>query len=58
LEGTEWVPVKIVPGGFHTSDLVTQNGAVNAGVKKVIDEVVEQIAEWVREFPRRKHWRG
>jgi hypothetical protein len=58
LEGTEWVPVKIVPGGFHTSDLVTQNGAVNAGVKKVIDEVVEQIAEWVGEFPKRKHWRG
>jgi hypothetical protein len=58
LEGTEWVPVKIVPGGFHTSDLVTQNGAVNAGAKKVIDEVVEQIAEWVDEFPKRKHWRG
>jgi hypothetical protein len=58
LASTEYVPVKIVPGGFHTSDLVTQNGAVNAGVQKVIDEVVEQIAEWVGEFPRHKHWKA
>lgn len=58
LASTKQVPVKIVPGGFHTSDLVTQNGAVNEEVKQVIDEVVEQIAAWVGEFPKRGYWRA
>jgi hypothetical protein len=53
LQGTEQVPVLVVPGGFHTSDLITQNGLVNAGAKEVQDAVVKQLADWVGEFPRR-----
>lgn len=58
LESTEQVPVYVVPGGFHTSDLVTRNGDVNEGCKEVIDAEVQQLVEWVAEFPKRKHWRG
>ncbi|GAB1739785.1 hypothetical protein NU219Hw_g4722t1 [Hortaea werneckii] len=56
LRSTEEVPVLVVPGGFHTSDLVTRNGEVNEGCQKVIDEEVRQIAEWVAEFPKRRRW--
>ncbi|KAI9692228.1 MAG: hypothetical protein M1822_006458 [Bathelium mastoideum] len=44
-------PINIVPGGFHTSDLVTQNGAVNASCQAVIDKEVQQLADWVAEWP-------
>ncbi len=57
LVSTRQAPVQIVPGGFHTSDLITRNGAVNAGVKAVIDEEVRQIKEWVAEWPARG-WHG
>lgn len=58
LESTEQVPVEIVPGGFHVSDMLTENGKVNAGVQAVIDEVVQQLAEWVDEYPkwRQRRW--
>ena len=58
LESTAAVPVNIVPGGFHTSDLVTENGVVNAGCLAVIDEEVNQLAAWVAEYPTRTHWRA
>lgn len=51
LQSTAQVPVNIVPGGFHTSDLATENGAVNAGCKAVIDKEVAQLVEWVGEWP-------
>jgi hypothetical protein len=49
-------PVVIVPGGFHTSDLVTQNAKANAGAKAAIDEAVSIMKEWVGEFKHGKHW--
>jgi hypothetical protein len=49
-------PVVIVPGGFHTSDLVTQNARVNAGAKAAIDEAVGIMVNWVGEFKHGKHW--
>ena len=60
LNSTEKVPVVIVPGGFHVSDMVTQNGKANAGVQEAIDQVVAQLAAWVAEFPKRhgREWRG
>lgn len=62
LEGSEALPVKVVEGGFHTSDLVTRNGVVNQGCAEVISEVVAQLSSWVEEFPRqgrgRGRWRG
>jgi hypothetical protein len=38
-------------GGFHTSDLVTENGVVNPGCAAVQVQVVSQIMEWVGEYP-------
>lgn len=52
LQSTAAVPVNIVPGGFHTSDLITANGVANAGCQAVIDKEVTQLAEWVAEYPR------
>ena len=52
LQSTAEHPVIIVPGGYHTSDLVTKNGAVNAGVKAAIDVVVAQMKSWVEEHPK------
>ena len=37
LQSSTKTPVNVVPGGFHGSDMVTQNGIVNAGCKSVID---------------------
>jgi hypothetical protein len=53
LKSTEKVPVEMVPGGFHVSDLVTSNGVANAGVKAVQDKVVAQLSAWVAEFPKK-----
>lgn len=50
MESTAQVPIDIVPGGFHVSDMVTENGAVNEGVQQVIDEVMQQLVEWVGEW--------
>lgn len=52
LQSTEKAPVVIVPGGFHTSDLITKNGQVNAGAKKAIDTALAQMKTWVAEFPK------
>lgn len=46
------VPVLEVQGGFHTSDLVTENGAVNPGCAAVQKQIVEQIVKWVNEYPK------
>lgn len=51
LKSTEQVPVNVVPGGFHTSDLLTANGRANEGCKEVIDAEVAQVVAWVKEWP-------
>ena len=57
LESTEEVPLLIVPGGFHVSDMVTENGKVNKAVKAVQDAEVAQMVEWIGEWPRnRRRW--
>jgi len=47
-------PVLDVPGGFHTTDLITENGAVNPGCATVQAQVVKQITTWVGEYPGKK----
>ncbi|KAF2764574.1 serine carboxypeptidase [Teratosphaeria nubilosa] len=51
LQSTAAVPVNVVPGGFHTSDLVTENGEVNEGCQVVIDKTLAQLESWVNEWP-------
>ena len=50
LASTTAVPTFLVPQGMHCSDLLTRNGAVNAGVKKVQDDVAKIMKGWVDEF--------
>lgn len=50
LESTEEVPVMVVPGGFHCTDLTLRNGEYNAGVKEVIDAGVTQMVDWIGEY--------
>ena len=50
LESSAALPVLVVPGGFHTSDLLTENGRDNPGCQAVIDAEVNQLAEWVGEW--------
>jgi len=47
-------PVLDVPGGYHTSDLVTANGAANAGCAAVQAQIVSTIKEWVSEYPAKR----
>lgn len=61
LQTTEQVPVEIVPGGFHVSDMLTDNGKANATVQAVIESIVAQLVEWVNEWPgdgHRKRWKA
>lgn len=50
LQSSTGNPIVIVPGGFHTSDLVTQNGEVNSGAQKAIDEALSIMKSWVKDF--------
>ena len=54
LETSEQVPVRVIPGGMHCSDLYAQNWAANDGVRRVVDEEVENMKVWVGEFYREK----
>lgn len=55
MQSTAEHPVVIVPGGFHTSDLLIENGEVNAGVQAAIDAVIAQMKTWVAEWPAYKY---
>ncbi|KAJ5826037.1 hypothetical protein N7474_003175 [Penicillium riverlandense] len=50
LQSRPSAPVHVIPDGIHCSDLILENGAVNAGVQAVIDAEVAQIKEWVAEY--------
>ncbi len=52
LQSTPDIPVYIVPGGIHCTDLIAKNGIENAGVQHVIDEVIAAMVGWVAEFPK------
>lgn len=50
LNSTAQHPLQIIPGGFHCSDLILKNGAVNEGVQTVIDNEIAQIVAWVEGY--------
>jgi hypothetical protein len=54
LQSTPQAPVEIIPGGIHCSDMIAGNGAVNAGVQKVIDTEVAIMKGWVTEYYNKK----
>lgn len=50
LPSTPEHPLRIIPGGFHCSGLMMENGAANAEVQTVIDNEIAQIKAWVAEY--------
>ncbi|OAF60366.1 hypothetical protein VC83_03247 [Pseudogymnoascus destructans] len=57
LTSTEEIPVIIIPGGFHCSDLILKN-YIDPGVKKVVDKEIEILKGWVGEWYEGKPGRG
>lgn len=55
LVSTKEQPVNVIPGGFHGSDMIYDNGEDNAGVLAVIENEVAVIKGWVDEFYATKH---
>lgn len=54
LESTPELPVHVIPGGIHCSDLRLSNSEANEGVKEVTDAVIATMKEWVGEFYEEK----
>lgn len=54
LESTEELPVRVIPGGIHCSDLYGQNWDVNPEVKSIADAEVANMKKWVAEFYEEK----
>ncbi|CAK7227270.1 hypothetical protein SCUCBS95973_006483 [Sporothrix curviconia] len=54
LASSNNVPVHIVPGGVHCSDVYAENWAVNADVKAVVDAETATIVQWVNDFYQEK----
>lgn len=52
LASTSEVPVHVVPGGIHCSDLDTKNGLVNPGCAAIQKAELSQLKQWVSEFPK------
>jgi hypothetical protein len=58
LQSTTKVPVNVVPGGFHCSDLSIKNGDVNAGAAAVQKAEIAQIKAFVQQWPGQKGYGG
>lgn len=57
LQSTPELPVRVVTGGIHCSDLYGQNWAVNAELQALVDDEVANMKEWVEEFYLQKRKR-
>jgi hypothetical protein len=56
-ESTPEMPIRVVPGGVHCSDLYGQNWAVNPELKAIVDDEVANMQRWVNEFYVQKNKR-
>ncbi|KAK4160176.1 serine carboxypeptidase S28-domain-containing protein [Cladorrhinum sp. PSN259] len=54
LKSTEQLPIRVVKGGQHCSDLYGQNWDVNDDVKKLVEDVLVNMKKWVGEFYEEK----
>lgn len=54
VESTKELPVRLVKGGTHCSDLYAPNWAANEGVKKLAFEAAAEMAGWVGEWYEEK----
>ncbi len=54
LKSTAELPINLIPGGIHCSDLYGFNWNVNPEVKEIAQREAAQIAAWVDEFYQEK----
>ncbi|AEO59356.1 hypothetical protein MYCTH_2307580 [Thermothelomyces thermophilus ATCC 42464] len=54
VQSTERLPVRLVKGGTHCSDLYGQNWAVNEDVKKLAQDAADEMTGWVGEWYEEK----
>jgi len=54
VNSTEKLPVRVLKGGTHCSDMYAPNWEANEGAKRAADEQVEEMKGWVAEFYREK----
>lgn len=54
VKSTEQLPIRLVKGGQHCSDLYGQNWDVNDDLKKLVEDVLENMKKWVGEFYEEK----
>lgn len=52
MQNTTKQAVIVVPGGYHMSDMITENGELSPEIQGAIDTAVQQIKSWVDEFGR------
>ncbi len=57
LKSTKDVPVNIVPGGFHCSDMTMRNAEANPGVEAVVAHNVRIIKGWTADWYKQKKTR-
>ncbi|KAK0733165.1 serine carboxypeptidase S28-domain-containing protein [Lasiosphaeria miniovina] len=50
LKSTEQLPVRVIAGGMHCSDLYGPNWGVNPGVQQIVNDEVANIKTWIAEF--------
>ena len=56
LQSTPVLPVNIVPGGFHCTDLLIRNGDANPGCAAVQKAEVQEISGFVAQWPKQGGW--
>ncbi|KAL2178375.1 serine carboxypeptidase S28-domain-containing protein [Thermothelomyces heterothallicus CBS 202.75] len=54
VQSTKRLPVRLVKGGTHCSDLYGQNWAVNEDVKKLAQDAADEMTGWVGEWYEEK----
>lgn len=54
LNSSADVPVHLLPGGVHCSDIYAANWAVNPAAKAAADDQTAILARWVAEFYQEK----
>ncbi|CAK7263729.1 hypothetical protein SEPCBS119000_000631 [Sporothrix epigloea] len=54
LKSSKNVPVYLIPGATHVSDVLAENWNINQDVKDVVDAETAHIVQWVAEFYQEK----
>ena len=50
LHSTSSAKAAVIPGAFHCTDLISENGVVNNGTLHVQNQQIKQVGKWVDEY--------